>query len=76
MHTTGHPYSPLSPTEIVLIHRSALRLLSEMGMVVQHQRLLHSLAECGLPVDFEAERVRFPAPFVERFIADAKKYDW
>ena len=76
MHTTGHPYSPLSPTEIVLIHRSALRLLSEMGMVVQHQRLLQSLAECGLPVDFEAERVRFPAPFVERFIAEAKKYDW
>ena len=76
MHIAGHAYSIMSLAEMELIHQGALRILSEMGMEVQNQRLLHVLADFGLQVDLETERVRFPAPLVERFITEADKHDW
>ncbi len=76
MHVAGHTYNLMSPSEVDLIHRSALRILSEVGMEVQNQRLLGVLADFGLQVDLQAERVRFPPPLVERFIAEAEKHDW
>jgi len=66
----------MSQAEVETIHQAALRILSEMGMEVQNQALLHDLAARGLLVDYNAQRVRFPQPFVECFIADAEKYDW
>jgi trimethylamine--corrinoid protein Co-methyltransferase len=66
----------MSPAQVDLIHRSALRILAEMGMQVQDQRLLEALAGAGLQVDFEAQRVRFSPHQVERFIAEADKHDW
>jgi hypothetical protein len=52
-----------------------------MGMEIQNRDLLGILAGAGLDnarlsVDFHAGRVRFPARFVERFIAEAEKHDW
>jgi trimethylamine--corrinoid protein Co-methyltransferase len=76
MHVAGHTYNLMSAAEIDLIHRGALHVLAEVGMEVQNQHLLQALADFGLPVDFQAERVRFPAPHVERFIAEAEKHDW
>lgn len=76
MHIAGHPYTVLSQAEIELIHRSALRILSDMGMEVQNDDLLHLLAEYGLKVDFQAQKVSFPSKLVEDFIATAGKYDW
>jgi trimethylamine--corrinoid protein Co-methyltransferase len=76
MHSAGHAFNLLSPAEEDLIYASALRILAEMGMEIQHPGLLQALAEAGLPVDFAAERVRFPTSTVERFLASAEKFDW
>jgi trimethylamine--corrinoid protein Co-methyltransferase len=76
MHIAGHPYEVLSSAEIELIHTSALRILGEMGMEIQNQQLLKELADFGLKVDYGAQRVRFPAHIVERFLTEVDKYDW
>jgi trimethylamine--corrinoid protein Co-methyltransferase len=76
MHIAGHAYEVFSTTDVELIHRSALRILAEMGMEIQNQPLLEDLEAFGLLVDFDQERVRFPEKIVEKFIADADKYDW
>jgi trimethylamine--corrinoid protein Co-methyltransferase len=76
MHVAGHAFNLMSSAEVDLIHRNALRILAEVGMEVQSQSLLEVLADFGLQIDFEAERVYFPAKIVERFISEAEKYDW
>jgi trimethylamine---corrinoid protein Co-methyltransferase len=76
MHLAGNNYPVCTPAQIELIHSSALRILSEMGFEIQNRDLLEAFAEAGLPVDFQSQRVRFPPAAVERYIADAEKYDW
>lgn len=76
MHIAGHPYEVLSQSEIELIHQSALRILSKMGMEIQNQVLLKDLADFGLLVDYQGERVRFPVKIVEQFLSEVEKYDW
>jgi trimethylamine--corrinoid protein Co-methyltransferase len=73
---TNHAYEVLSLAEIGLIHRGALRILSEMGMEIQNRGLLEACAAAGLPVDFDSQRVRFPGSYVEQFICDAEKFNW
>ncbi len=76
MHLAGHPYQPMSPRDVNAIHAAAMTILREMGMEIQSESLLQALTDYGLPVDRATERVRFPTPLVEQFIADADKYDW
>ena len=66
----------LSSEEIGLIHRGALRILAEMGMEIQNEKLLALLQEQGLRIDLQSQRVKFPKEVVERFIAEAEKTDW
>jgi len=76
MHIAGHSYQVLTTPEIELIHQSALRILSEMGMEIQNQQLLKDLTDFGLQVDFDQQRVRFPAKTVTQFLYEVDKYDW
>ena len=76
MRIAGHSIEVMSTAEVATIHRNALAILEKMGMQVQNEALLHTLADFGLPVDFTAQQVRFPPALVERFIAEADKYDW
>jgi trimethylamine---corrinoid protein Co-methyltransferase len=76
MHVAGHAYSLLSTQEVERIHLGAMRLLREMGMQIQNDELLQVIADFGLPVDFAEQRVRFPTSWVERFLSEAKKFDW
>jgi len=76
MHVAGHPFNILKPVEIERIHSSALKILEDMGMEVAHPLLLGRLVEIGLAVDREAQRVRFPAAWVENWIAGTEKCDW
>jgi trimethylamine---corrinoid protein Co-methyltransferase len=76
MHIAGHPYQVLTNQEVNLIHSSAMRILAEMGMQVQNETLLRRLADFGLPVNLNEERVRFPQPIVERWLAECEHYDW
>jgi hypothetical protein len=66
----------MSPQETTLIHQGALRILDDMGMEVQNQRLLQALAEIGAHVDRQAQRARFAPPLVESFVADAARTQW
>lgn len=76
MRAILHNLDLLNPGEVSLIHQGALRILDEMGMEIQNQRLLQVCAEAGLAVDFSAQRARLPASLVERFIAEADKFNW
>ena len=76
MPASGHAYALLSTADVGLIHNSALEILERMGMQIQNRHLLQLLAERGAQVDYDTERVTFSKAFVERFIADAPKYDW
>jgi trimethylamine--corrinoid protein Co-methyltransferase len=58
------------------IHRTALRILDEIGVLVEGEAILDRLAACGGRVDRAAMRVTFPPPMVERFIADSDRFDW
>jgi len=76
MRVAGHVYNLMSSAEVGLIHHSALRILKEVGIEIQNQHLLEVLADFGLQVDFQTQRVRFSPSLVERFIAEAEKHDW
>lgn len=76
MRLTGNPIQMLSPSELDCIHQGALRLLREMGMEIQNHRLLTVLADFGLLVDFDRQRVTFPSSIVEQFLAGSEKFDW
>ncbi len=62
----------LTESEMQLVHSSALKVLSEVGAIVQSEVLLKKLAEYGAVVDFQNERVHFPQTLMERFIAESE----
>jgi hypothetical protein len=76
MRLVGQPYNLLKDSEISAIHKGALRILAEMGMEIQNDRLLEACVAAGYQVDRSVQRVRFPAPVVERFLAEAECFDW
>jgi trimethylamine--corrinoid protein Co-methyltransferase len=76
MYIAGHAYDLMTPAEIDLVHQGALRILREMGMEIQNDRLLQLCAEAGLVVDFTNQRARFPTRLVESFIAESDHVDW
>ncbi len=69
-------YGILSRAEVEEIHRSALRVLAEVGVKVESRELLSLLAEYGADVEFEAQAARFSPAWVEQFIADSDTYHW
>ncbi len=76
MHISGHPYPVLTEKEVYLIHTSAMRILQEVGMQIQNEPLLQRLADFGLRVDLQAERVYFSQAVVDRWLEACDKYDW
>ena len=58
------------------VHRTALRVLDEVGVVVESDAILDRLAALGARVDKAARRVCFAPELVERFIAESEKFDW
>ena len=70
------PIRVLNQGEEDAVHRTALRILDEVGVVVEGEPLLERLAAFGARADLAAQRVTFPPPLVERFIADSEQLDW
>jgi len=70
------PIRVFDEREEAAIHRTALRILDEIGVAVESEAILGRLAAFGGRVDRSAQRVTFPPPLVERFIADSEKFDW
>jgi len=76
MRAAGSPYNILTESEIAAIHQGALRILAEMGMEIQNEKLLATCESAGYAVNYTQQRVCFSAESVERFIAEAEKFDW
>ena len=55
----------LTNDEMELIHNSALKVLAEVGMRIEHEEALTSLNAAGCHVDFRKHEVRFPPHVVE-----------
>ncbi len=65
----------LTETEIELIHTHAMKMLSEIGGVVENKTVLEKLHEYGAKVDFPSQRVYFSNDFMEKFIAESEPLD-
>jgi len=63
----------LSADEMALIHRSALQLLAEPGMRIDHLEALAALEAAGGRVDFDRRIVRFPPEMVETAIGRLRR---
>ena len=63
----------LNRSQVEQIHGSALRVLEEVGVVVEHPEIRLRLQALGAVVDAESEKVRFPRKLVEDQIAGAPK---
>jgi len=60
----------LSASQVETIHRNALRVLAETGVLVEHEQLLRRLETAGGSVDSAAGRIRFAPAAVERRLFD------
>jgi trimethylamine---corrinoid protein Co-methyltransferase len=61
----------LTDKEMETIHRYVLRILEEVGGIVQNKIILRKLEEYGAKVDYQNERVWFPEKVTEKFIAES-----
>lgn len=57
--------SILSQEEVGKIHDASLKILEEIGMKIEHERMLNCLAAAGANVDFNTMVVKFPRNVVE-----------
>ena len=62
-------FSYLEPTELRRVHEASLEILEEVGLLVRSQKARRRFAEHGAQVDEATERVRLPAPIVEKYRA-------
>lgn len=65
--------SILTMNEMELIHNSALRVLAEIGMRIEHEEALKALQAVGCDVDLYRQEVRFPSVVVENAIGKLRK---
>lgn len=66
----------LDKNEEDLIHMTMLRILDEVGLIVEDDEVICKLEEFGAKVDRNAMKVSFSPQFVEQFIAESEKFDW
>src|SRR5512141_2375542 len=69
MRAAGHRFDVLSPVEEDIIYSSVLRIMSEVGLQVEHSGLLDRLAAIGGRVDRLGRRVTFSSAQIEGLIA-------
>ena len=59
------PLRYLARDEMDHIHQTALRILEQPGMKVEHARALEYLRQAGCQVDMDKRQVKFPEAVVE-----------
>ena len=65
------PMEPLSPDEVLLVHRSAMTILEDVGMRIQDGEARSILRAAGFRVDEAAEHVWFDGGRVMELVAKA-----
>ncbi|MCD4699552.1 MAG: trimethylamine methyltransferase family protein, partial [Phycisphaerae bacterium] len=66
-----YEYTVLREEEIMRIHETSLRVLSDVGMKVLDDNLCTTLSRKGLPVDGKEQLVRFSREMVNAALAAA-----
>lgn len=66
----------LNKSEEDLIHLTMLKILDEVGVIVEDDEIIDRLGEFGARVDRNLGKVSFSPQFVEQFIAESEKFDW
>jgi trimethylamine--corrinoid protein Co-methyltransferase len=59
--------------EVELIHRTSLRILSEVGVKFPNSEMLAKFQAAGAQVDYQSQVVKMPEDLVKRAIADLPK---
>jgi len=62
----------LSEDEVRLIHRSSLRLLERIGVLMPHAECLESCRRAGGIVEVDSQTVRLPQSLMENFLQEFK----
>ena len=68
MRIPKEPLQFLSPHEMDRIHRSALRILEEIGMEIHHHEALDFLETAGCKIERDKKQVLFPNGVVQRCV--------
>lgn len=76
MRAAAHPFNVLSPAEEETIHANVLRLVDEVGLQVENEKLLERLADAGGRVDQQRQRVTLSPAAAEAFIASSDPIPW
>ena len=63
----------LTPEELAVFHRGALRIIDRVGMQIENDEMLSHLADFGGRVDKASRRVTFAPEFVEQFLASRER---
>ncbi|MCK4801668.1 MAG: trimethylamine methyltransferase family protein, partial [Anaerolineales bacterium] len=61
-----NPWKIISDQEVETIHEATLRVLSEVGIVLDHPQIREQLADAG--ASFNGDRVQLPPDLVEKSI--------
>jgi len=65
----------LNESEVEMIEKNALRILSEIGLKLENSRMQEVLSGCGAKVDKKKERVHFSEKFVSDFLASSQRIE-
>lgn len=68
--------SIMSEKEMDRIERSAMKILAETGLNLQHKDMLDDMGEYGWQVDKKNEKVYFQPEKIEEFLEDSDPIDW
>lgn len=63
----------MSDSEVLLIHESAMKILSNIGMNIPNDELLGMCAEVGCEVNMTTQNCKFPAKVMEPFLDGMKR---
>jgi trimethylamine--corrinoid protein Co-methyltransferase len=66
MNMTRKYFQFLSEEEMKKIHETSLRILENVGMLIDHQRALEILHDGGAKVDFKSKRVKFAPDLINK----------
>lgn len=62
----------LSEDEMQLLHRTSLKILSDIGIHTPNRRMLDLLRAAGCRVDGESQVVRYPVEFIEEMVGELR----
>lgn len=63
----------LTQEELAKVHEASLKIISEVGIKIEHQVALEKLSDAGARVDFQKQIACFPPALVEKAIKEMRR---